>query len=134
MKSMFGIHYNLKRKYDMNTQRSANRHEQANTTKSLQNCFHPKTYEITSRPALRSSMNSSSKIPAAAQYKHLRAIVEVFTIVVFEKGKLLGERLARQVWNVDLDSARHLDILEFRGVRKSQESIKVRRHMIMSCV
>ena len=27
MKSMFGIHYNLTRKYDMNTQRSANKHE-----------------------------------------------------------------------------------------------------------
>ena len=64
----------------------------------------------------------------------MRAIVEVFTIVVFEKGKLLGERLARQVWNVDLDSARHLDILEVRGVRKSEESIKVRRHIILNRV
>ena len=117
----------------MNTQRSANNHEPSKHHKIVTNCFHPKTSEITSRPARRSSMNSSSKIPAA-QYKHLRAIVEVFTIVVFEKGKLLGERLARQVWNVDLDSARHLDGFEDRGVRKSQESIMVRRHMIMSCV
>ena len=51
------------------------------------------------------------------------AIVEVFTIIVFEKGKLLGERLARQVWNVDLDSTRHLDRLEVR--RGSRRCIKL---------
>ena len=109
MNSMFGIHYNFTRNYDMNTQRSENetfplsvnfvwpkvmlyiikmnsmfgyitisqgntiwiRSDQqtimnlANTTKSLQIVFTPKTSEITSRPARRSSMNSSSKIPAA---------------------------------------------------------------------
>ena len=115
MNSMFGIHYNLTRNYDMNTQRSENETfplsvnfvwpkpklcfiitmnsmfwyitiSQGNTIrirsdrqtsmnlvthhKIVTKLFLPQTSEITSRPVRRSSMNSSSKIPAA-QYKHL---------------------------------------------------------------
>ena len=65
MKSMFGMHYNLTRKYDMNTQRSANKHEPSKHHIIVPKLFLPQTSEITSRPARRSSMNSSSKIPAA---------------------------------------------------------------------
>ena len=85
----------------------------ANTTKSLQNCFYPKHLKLPQGPPGVPQWTPPQKY---LQHNSTWAIVEVFTIIVFEKGKLLGERLARQVWNVDLDSTRHLDGLEVRRV------------------
>ena len=81
----------------------------ANTTKSLQNCLFPKHLKLPQGPPGVPQWTPPQKY---LQHNNTWAIVEVFTIIVFEKGKLLGERLARQVWNVDLDSTRHLDGLE----------------------